>query len=70
MERKCDECGSMNLYYDEHKGELICNDCGIVMQENISQEQEYEKRTRQPNQSINWNFSSGFKKDKKKEYNL
>lgn len=67
MEKRCEECGSVNLVYDEYLGEFICNDCGIVMEENISQEQEYKKRTRQPNQSIKWNFSSGLQRDKEKE---
>lgn len=67
MKERCDECGSINLAYDGDKGELICTDCGIVMQENISQEQEYERRRKQPNHNIRWNFSSGYQKDKKIE---
>ena len=67
MKDKCDECGSINLAYDEFKGELICNDCGLVIEENITQEQTYEKRAIQPNQKIRRYFNSGYKKDKKEK---
>jgi len=33
--KKCTECGSSNLYYDDQKGEVICNDCGLVNEEKI-----------------------------------
>ena len=33
MAKKCSECGSINLSYDDYKGELICNDCGFVVEE-------------------------------------
>ncbi len=29
--KKCPECGSVNLYYDKEKGEIICKDCGFVI---------------------------------------
>lgn len=30
--KKCPECGSVNLTYDEQKGEIICNDCGLIVE--------------------------------------
>jgi len=33
--KKCPECGSENLSYIEKTGELVCNDCGLVIEENI-----------------------------------
>jgi len=33
--KKCPECGSANLTYDEQRGELICVDCGLVIEEKM-----------------------------------
>ncbi|UZE93831.1 MAG: transcription initiation factor IIB [Candidatus Pacearchaeota archaeon] len=33
--KKCPECGSVNLIYDEQKGELICSKCGLVIEEKM-----------------------------------
>jgi len=33
--KKCPECGSVNLTYDPHLGEIICNDCGLVVEEKM-----------------------------------
>ncbi len=33
--KRCPECGSINLVYDEQKGEVICNDCGLVVEEKM-----------------------------------
>src|SRR3989304_1978932 len=33
--KKCPECGSINLTYDPHLGEIICNDCGLVIKEKM-----------------------------------
>jgi len=33
--KKCPECGSANLVYDEHKGELTCESCGYVIEEGM-----------------------------------
>ncbi|MBI2629635.1 hypothetical protein HYW76_00885 [Candidatus Pacearchaeota archaeon] len=33
--KKCPECGSINLVYDEQRGEVICNDCGLVVEEKM-----------------------------------
>jgi len=33
--KKCPECGSVNLAFDEHKGELVCRDCGLVLEEKM-----------------------------------
>ncbi|MEM2089582.1 MAG: transcription initiation factor IIB [Candidatus Pacearchaeota archaeon] len=33
--KKCPECGSSKLIYEEQKGELICSKCGLVIEEKI-----------------------------------
>ncbi len=33
--KKCPECGSINLIYDEQRGEVICNDCGLLVEEKM-----------------------------------
>jgi len=33
--KRCPECGSINLIYDEQRGEIICNDCGLVIEEKM-----------------------------------
>jgi len=33
--KKCPECGSVNLVYDEEKGEVHCRDCGLVVEEKM-----------------------------------
>ncbi len=33
--KRCPECGSINLTYNEQKGEVICNDCGLVVEEKM-----------------------------------
>ena len=33
--KRCPECGSVHLTYDEQKGEIICNDCGLIVEEKI-----------------------------------
>lgn len=33
--KRCPECSSINLTYDEQKGEVICNDCGLVVEEKM-----------------------------------
>ena len=33
--RKCPECGSTNLIYDEKTGEVICGNCGLVIEEKV-----------------------------------
>ncbi|MGB9707925.1 MAG: transcription initiation factor IIB [Candidatus Pacearchaeota archaeon] len=33
--KKCPECGSTNLIYDEQKGEIICGNCGLVIEEKM-----------------------------------
>ena len=27
---KCKNCGSMNLVQDEVRGEIVCDDCGVI----------------------------------------
>jgi len=33
--KKCPECGSVNLTYDGQRGEIICNECGLVIEEKM-----------------------------------
>jgi transcription initiation factor TFIIB len=33
--QKCPDCGGINLYYDDQQGEVICNDCGLVVEEKL-----------------------------------
>jgi|TARA_B100001094_G_scaffold330492_1_gene395831 transcription initiation factor TFIIB len=32
---KCKECASRNLHYDQVRGERLCSDCGLLVEENI-----------------------------------
>ena len=33
--QRCPECNSINLTHDEEKGEVICNDCGLLIEEKM-----------------------------------
>src|SRR3989338_5322522 len=33
--KKCPECGSINLFYNREKGEIICKDCGLVVEDKM-----------------------------------
>ena len=33
--KRCPECRSVNLTYDDQKGELICNECGLIVEEKM-----------------------------------
>ena len=33
--KKCPECGSKNLMHDEQRGEVICGNCGLVIEEKM-----------------------------------
>lgn len=33
--KKCPECGSINLFSNREKGEVICKDCGLVIEEKM-----------------------------------
>jgi len=33
--KRCPECNSINLTYDDQKGEVVCNDCGLVVEEKM-----------------------------------
>ena len=33
--KRCPECGSVNLHWDKEKGEIICLDCGLVIEEKV-----------------------------------
>ena len=32
---KCPECNSRNLDRDETRGEIVCQDCGLVLEDNV-----------------------------------
>ena len=33
--KKCLECGGINLILNKEKGEVICKDCGLVLEERM-----------------------------------
>src|SRR3989338_6009437 len=33
--KKCPECGSINLFHNRDKGEIICKDCGLVVEDKM-----------------------------------
>jgi len=33
--KRCPECESVDLFYDSQKGEVICNECGLIIEEKI-----------------------------------
>lgn len=33
--KRCPECRSVDLTYDDHKGEIICNECGLIIEEKM-----------------------------------
>ncbi len=33
--KKCPECGGINLFYHHEKGEIICKDCGLVVEDKM-----------------------------------
>lgn len=33
--KRCPECGSVSLTYDDQKGEIVCNDCGLIVEEKM-----------------------------------
>ncbi|MBU0756478.1 MAG: transcription initiation factor IIB [Nanoarchaeota archaeon] len=35
MVKKCPECSSENLFYNKEKGEVICKECGLVVEEKM-----------------------------------
>ena len=35
---KCPECGSKSLKRDSDRGEIVCQSCGLVIEENMVQE--------------------------------
>ena len=34
--KKCPSCASTNLVFDNERGELVCNGCGLVIEENVT----------------------------------
>lgn len=35
MVRKCPECGGINLFWNKEKGEIVCKDCGLVIEDKM-----------------------------------
>lgn len=35
MVKKCPECGGINLYHNREKGEVICKECGLVVEDKM-----------------------------------
>jgi transcription initiation factor TFIIB len=33
--KRCPECGSVDLTYDDQRGEIICNECGLIVEEKM-----------------------------------
>ncbi len=33
--KKCPECGGINLFFNREKGEIICKDCGLVIEDKM-----------------------------------
>lgn len=33
--KRCPECGSVDLTYDDQKGEIVCNECGLIIEEKM-----------------------------------
>ncbi|RJQ16994.1 transcription initiation factor IIB [Candidatus Woesearchaeota archaeon] len=33
--KKCPECASINLFWNKEKGEIVCKDCGLVIEEKM-----------------------------------
>ena len=33
--KRCPECGSVDLTYDEQRGEVVCNECGLIVEEKM-----------------------------------
>ena len=35
MIKKCPECGGINLFWNREKGEIICRECGLVIEDKM-----------------------------------
>lgn len=35
MIKKCPECGSINLFWDRERGEIVCRDCGLIIEDKM-----------------------------------
>lgn len=33
--KRCPECGSIDLTHDEHQGEIVCNECGLIVEDKM-----------------------------------
>ena len=34
--KKCPSCGSIEIIFDNERGEYICNSCGLIIEENVT----------------------------------
>jgi len=34
--KKCPSCGSSDIIFDNEKGEYVCNNCGLIIEENVT----------------------------------
>ena len=34
--KKCPSCGSTDIIFDNEKGEYVCNNCGLIIEENVT----------------------------------
>ena len=46
----CLDCGSLNLIIDEIRGDIICKNCGIVVEERIIERNNKELKIQTENQ--------------------
>ncbi len=50
--KKCPECGSINLFWNKEKGEVICRDCGLVIEDKmVDFEQEWRNFESSPEET-------------------
>ena len=36
QERRCPSCGSVDIIFDNERGEQVCNNCGLIIEENLT----------------------------------
>ena len=80
--KKCPECAGINLFINKEKGEVICKDCGLVVEEKMvdfgqewrefdSQQSESRRRTGAPMSYTQYDQGLGTEVGRKSDlYNL